>query len=64
MVDGANPSIDSLLCTEKGEKVVEHALNVIDKQIFISTYTLHLPYNKQLEDFILDEMKKLGMQLQ
>ena len=61
MTEGDNPPIGILLCTEKGTKMVEYVLNGIDEQIFISTYMLHLPDKKQLEEFLLTEIKALGV---
>ena len=61
MTEGDNPPIGILLCTERGEKMVEYVLNGVDEQIFVSTYMLHLPDKKQLEAFLLAELKELGV---
>lgn len=60
MHSGDNPPVGILLCTKKGKKMVEYALSGMDNQLFASTYMLHLPDKKQLEGFLLREMKELG----
>ncbi len=56
MQPGDNPPIGILLCTRKGKKMVEYAIAGMDNQLFVSTYTLQLPDNKILEDFLLKQM--------
>ena len=51
-----------LLCTKKGQKMVEYALSGMDNQLFVSQYMLQLPDKKQLEDFLIKEMDELGME--
>lgn len=58
MSDGDNPPIGILLCTRKGEKMVEYALAGMDNQLFVSTYMLTLPDKKTLQDFLLRETKQ------
>ena len=58
MNDGDNPPIGILLCTRKGEKMVEYALAGMDNQLFVSTYMLALPDKKTLQDFLLREVEK------
>ena len=53
-----NPAIGILLCTEKGEKLVEYATAGMDNQLFVSKYLLELPKKEQLEEFIEKEVKK------
>lgn len=60
MVKGDNPPVGVLLCTKKGPQMVEYALSGMDNQIFVSTYMLQLPDKKQLEEFLLKQMKELG----
>ena len=54
---GDNPPIGILLCTRKGEKMVEYALAGMDNNLFVSTYMLSLPDKKTLQDFLLRETK-------
>lgn len=61
MSEGDNPPVGILLCTDKGSEMVEYALSGMDNQLFISTYMLHLPDKKKLQEFILKEMKKMGI---
>ena len=61
MTEGDNPPIGILLCTEKGPKMVEYVLNGMDERLFVSTYMLQLPDKKQLEAFLLDEVKEMGL---
>ena len=50
-----------LLCTKKGKQMVEYAMAGMDNNLFVSTYMLHLPDKKQLEEFMLKEMKEMGI---
>ena len=61
MVEGDNPPIGILLCTEKGPKMVQYVLNGMDENLFTSTYMLHLPNKEQLEEFLMKELKEMGL---
>ena len=61
MMPGDNPPVGILLCTDKGSQMVEYALSGMDNQLFVSTYMLHLPDKKKLEEFMLKEMEEMGM---
>lgn len=61
MMVGDNPPVGILLCTDKGTKMVEYALSGMDNQLFVSTYMLHLPDKKKLEEFMLKEIREMGM---
>lgn len=58
MHEGDNPPVGILLCTDKGSQMVEYALSGMDNQLFASTYMLHLPDKKKLEEFIRKEMEE------
>lgn len=58
MNQGDNPPVGILLCTRKGEKMVEYALAGMDNHLFVSTYMLALPDTKQLEEFIINEIQR------
>lgn len=58
MIDGDNPPVGILLCTDKGDQMVEYALSGMDNQLFVSTYMLHLPDKSQLEEFIKKELQE------
>lgn len=61
MAPGDNLPVGILLCTDKGSQMVEYALSGMDNQLFVSTYMLHLPDKRKLEEFMLKELKELGM---
>ncbi|MFH0947393.1 MAG: PDDEXK nuclease domain-containing protein [Elusimicrobiota bacterium] len=60
MVDGENPPIGIILCTEKNKSkvFVEYALGGISNKIFVSKYKLYLPTKKELETEIRKEAQK------
>ena len=58
MNSGDNPPVGILLCTRKGDKMVEYALAGMDNNLFVSTYMLSLPDKKTLQDFLLKEITK------
>ena len=51
------PAIGILLCTEKGNKLVEYATAGMDQQLFISKYLVKLPKKEDLEAFVIKEVK-------
>lgn len=55
-----NPPIGILLCTEKGKKLVEYAINGMDEKLFVSKYLLELPDKNKLALFIQKEYQKLA----
>jgi predicted nuclease of restriction endonuclease-like (RecB) superfamily len=59
MHEGDNPPIGILLCTRKGEKMVEYALAGMDNNLFVSTYMLSLPNKETLQNFLLAEMNNM-----
>ena len=61
MHPGDNPPVGILLCTKKGKKMVEYALSGMDNQLFVSTYMLQLPDKSQLEQFLMKELKEMGI---
>ncbi len=52
-----NPTIGILLCTEKGEKMIEYALAGMEEKLFVSKYLVQLPQKEQLIEFIENELK-------
>ena len=58
---GDNPPVGILLCTDKGTQMVEYALSGMDNQLFVSTYMLHLPDKKVLENFMRKELHDMGL---
>ena len=59
MIEGDNPPVGILLCTDKGSQMVEYALSGMDNQLFVSTYMLHLPDKHKLEEFIRKELEEM-----
>ena len=61
MNPGDNPPIGILLCAKRGnkKKMVEYALSGLDNKLFVSTYMLHLPSKKELEEFIVKEQQDM-----
>ncbi|MBO5816644.1 MAG: DUF1016 family protein [Paludibacteraceae bacterium] len=59
MQEGDNPPIGILLCTRKGEKMVEYALAGMDNNLFVSTYMLSLPNKETLQNFLLTEINNM-----
>ena len=59
MHEGDNPPVGILLCTRKGEKMVEYAIAGMDNNLFVSTYMLQLPDKATLEKFLHDEIKDM-----
>ena len=60
MYEGDNPPVGILLCTRKGEKMVEYAIAGMDNHLFVSTYMLQLPDKTTLENFLLKELNEKG----
>ena len=58
MYEGDNPPVGILLCTRKGEKMVEYAIAGMDNHLFVSTYMLQLPDKATLEKFLLKELNE------
>lgn len=57
MRPGDNPPVGILLCTQKGEQMVEYATAGMDKNLFVSTYQLQLPDRTTLEQFLINQNK-------
>ena len=58
MHEGDSLPVGILLCTRKGEKMVEYALGSMDSRLFVSTYSLQLPDRRALEQFIINETRQ------
>ena len=58
MRDGDNPPVGILLCTQKGEQMVEYATAGMDENLFVSTYQLQLPDKSTLEHFLSKQTEK------
>ncbi len=60
MVEGDNPPIGILLCTEKDQPLVKYALAGRDDNLFVSKYQLELPKKEEMERFIEEKLKEAG----
>lgn len=60
MNEGDNPPVGILLCTRKGEKMVEYAIAGMSNRLFVSTYMLQLPDKTSLEKFLLAHTNDKG----
>lgn len=60
MVDGDNPPVGLLLCTQKDHALVEYALAAIDNRLFVSKYQVELPSREELQRFLDDKRRELG----
>ncbi len=58
MHSGDNPPVGILLCTQKGEQMVEYATAGMDENLFVSTYQLQLPDKSTLERFLTNQTEK------
>lgn len=58
MVEGDNPSIGILLCTQKNHALVEYALAGMENNLFVSRYQLELPKKEEFEKFLEAELKE------
>ena len=55
-----NPPVGILMCTEAGKELVKYATDGIDENLFIQKYKLALPDEKQLTDWLRNEIKHEG----
>lgn len=59
MLEGDNPPIGILLCTQKDYPLVEYALAGMDNNLFVSKYLLELPKKEEMQKFIEEQMKEV-----
>jgi predicted nuclease of restriction endonuclease-like (RecB) superfamily len=57
MVEGDNPPIGILLCTQKDHTLVEYALAGMDNQLFVSKYQLALPEIEEMQQFLEEALR-------
>lgn len=58
MAPGDNPPVGILLCTDKDQEHVEFATAGLDDKVFVAKYLVALPNEKELEQFIKNELKE------
>ncbi len=61
IVDGDNPPIGLLLCTQKDHVLVEYALAGLDNRLFVSKYQLTLPSKEDLQHFLTEKCKEVNL---
>jgi len=59
MLEGDNPPVGILLCTQKDHALVEYALAGMDNNLFVSKYLLELPKKEEMQKFIEEQMKEV-----
>ena len=59
LVEGDNPTIGLILCTEKNDAVVRYVLAEQNQQIFASRYQLFLPTEAQLKAELRRELRRV-----
>ncbi len=60
MSKGDNPPIGIILCTSKDSVKVKYATGGMDNKLFVSRYMVELPSEKQLENFIREDIEHLS----
>lgn len=58
-VEGDNPTIGLILCSEKNEAIARYSVLNDSKQLFASKYMLYLPTEKELEQELMRERKRI-----
>jgi len=59
MTDNDNLPVGLILCTAKNETRVQYATAGLDGKIFVSKYLVQLPSEKELEEFIKKDRKRI-----
>ncbi len=55
-----NPPVGIVLCTDKKTSTVKYATGSLDNHLFVSRYQVQLPTAKELEEFIRQDINRLG----
>ena len=61
MLEGDSPPIGILLCSHKKHSLVKFALAGMDNQLFVSKYQLELPKREEIERFLAEKLKEVGV---
>jgi predicted nuclease of restriction endonuclease-like (RecB) superfamily len=59
MLEGDNPPVGLLLCTQKDRALVEYALAAMNNRLFVSKYQLVLPSKEDLRRFLEQQRREL-----
>jgi predicted nuclease of restriction endonuclease-like (RecB) superfamily len=57
MLEGDNPPVGILLCTDKGSTLVKYATAGLDKSVFVKKYLIELPGKEELERYLEKEIR-------
>ena len=60
MIEGDNPPIGILLCTQKDHVLVEYAIAGMDNNLFVSKYQLELPKKEEIQRFLDEKMREVS----
>ena len=58
-LQGDNPPIGILLCTDKNHTLAEYALAGMDNNLFVSKYLLELPKKEEMQKFIDEQIENI-----
>ncbi|MBE0491138.1 MAG: DUF1016 family protein [Sulfurospirillum sp.] len=58
-MQGDNPPVGIILCTEKNNVKVEYATAGLDENLFVSKYKIALPTTKELEELVKEDLEEL-----
>jgi len=61
MTQGDQPPVGILLCTQKNHEMVQYALAGMTNKLFVSRYQLQLPAASEMEAFIRQTLRELGV---
>ena len=61
MSEGDNLPVGLLLCTNKDSALAEYALAGMDNTLFVSKYLMQLPDKTEIENFIAEKIKEIGV---
>jgi predicted nuclease of restriction endonuclease-like (RecB) superfamily len=59
MIEGDNPPVGIMLCTDKNHALVEYALAGMDNGLFVSKYQLELPKEEEMKRFIEEQVREI-----
>ena len=60
MMEGDNPPVGILLCTQRDRTLVEYALAGMDNGLFGSKYQLERPKKEEMQEFLAQQLKEVG----
>lgn len=64
MIEGDNPPVGLILCTDRDETRVKYATAGLDNTLFVSKYLTQLPSADTLRDFLEGDRERTILKLQ